>query len=61
MANAPATHDLASAPPPKPPWRLVTERLLRNRPALAGGGILAVLYFCATFAAFIGPYSPFTT
>jgi len=48
-------------PPPQSPWRIVARRLLRNRAALLGGGILLVFYFVALFAAPIAPYSPYAT
>jgi len=44
-------------PKPRSPWRIAWRHLLRNRMALAGGVILAILYFLALFAGFFAPYS----
>ncbi len=41
----------------KSPWRIAWRHLLRNRIAVTGGVILAILYFLALFAGFFGPYS----
>jgi peptide/nickel transport system permease protein len=38
------------------PWRVFWRRLKRQRVALAGGGILVVLYTLALFTGFIAPY-----
>jgi peptide/nickel transport system permease protein len=43
------------------PWRLVLRRLRRNRAALTGAAILALLYLAALLAGFLAPYSPYTT
>lgn len=42
--------------PAQTPLRLAWERLRRNRPAVVGGIVLAVLYGMATFAPFLSPY-----
>ena len=41
-------------------WQLAWRKLLRHRLALAGGGVLLLLYAAALFAGFIAPYGPFT-
>jgi peptide/nickel transport system permease protein len=46
------------AEPIRSPSRIFIGRLLRNRVALTGGGILIVLYLMAIFGSFIGPYDP---
>ena len=56
-AAAPAAnerYDLASQ------WQLAWRKLLRHRLALAGGGVLLLLYAAALFAGFMAPYGPFT-
>ena len=41
-------------------WQLAWRKLIRHRLALAGGGVLLLLYVAALFAGFIAPYGPFT-
>ena len=41
-------------------WQLAWRKLIRHRLALAGGGVLLLLYAAALFAGFIAPYGPFT-
>ena len=41
-------------------WQLAWRKLLRHRLALAGGGVLLLLYAAALFAGFVAPYGPFT-
>ena len=41
-------------------WQLAWRKLLRHRLALAGGGVLLLLYVAALFAGFMAPYGPFT-
>ena len=41
-------------------WQLAWRKLLRHRLALAGGGVLLLLYAAALFAGFMAPYGPFT-
>ena len=41
-------------------WQLAWRKLIRHRLALAGGGVLLLLYVAALFAGFIPPYGPFT-
>lgn len=40
------------------PWALMLRRLVRNRIAMTGAGILFVFYFGAIFADFLSPYHP---
>lgn len=65
MTAAPASAGAGSAPgevrkaePIRSPWKIFITRLLRNRVALTGGGILIILYLMAIFGSFIGPYDP---
>ena len=46
----------AEAKAPLSPWQLFWQRLKRRKIAMAGGGILVVLYLIALFAGFIAPY-----
>jgi peptide/nickel transport system permease protein len=46
----------AEAKAPLSPWQLFWQRLKRRKIAMAGGGILIVLYLIALFAGFIAPY-----
>jgi len=46
----------AEAEAPLSPWQLFWQRLKRRKIAMAGGGILIVLYLIALFAGFIAPY-----
>jgi len=41
---------------PLSPWQLFWQRLRRRKIAMAGGGILIVLYLVALFAGFVAPY-----
>ena len=41
-------------------WQLAWRKLIRHRLALAGGGILLLLYVAALLAGFVAPYGPFT-
>ena len=41
-------------------WQLAWRKLIRHRLALAGGGVLLLLYVAALFAGFIAPHGPFT-
>jgi peptide/nickel transport system permease protein len=50
------TETFAKAAGMESPWRIFWRRLRRQRLALAGGLILAVLYFVALVAGFIAPY-----
>lgn len=38
-------------------WRLIGRRFIRNRAALVGGVVIALMYLTAAFANFIAPYS----
>ena len=38
-------------------WRLIGRRFVRNKAALAGGVVIALLYLSAAFANFLAPYS----
>jgi peptide/nickel transport system permease protein len=49
-----AAEDLAFASQ----WRLMWLRFRRHRLALAGGAVLLMMYFCATFCEFLAPLSP---
>ncbi|MCD6384708.1 ABC transporter permease, partial [Candidatus Sumerlaeota bacterium] len=40
------------------PWALMMRRLIRNRIAMSGAGVLIVLYLGAIFADFLSPYHP---
>ena len=53
-ANAPAASD-ARLSASISPARLIWRRFLRNRLAIAGGIVLALLYLCALLADFISP------
>jgi peptide/nickel transport system permease protein len=46
---------IAEAKVPLSPWQLFWHRLKRRKIAMAGGGILIVLYLVALFAGFIAP------
>ncbi len=48
----------AKADPIRSPGQIFLSRLLRNRVAMSGAAILALLYLTAIFGAFIGPYDP---
>ena len=41
-------------------WQFAWRKLLRHRLALAGGGVLLLLYAAALSAGFVAPYGPFT-
>ncbi len=41
---------------PLSPWQLFRQRLRRRKIAMAGGGILILLYSVALFAGFVAPY-----
>jgi len=63
MADAPRTPIAAQAPPQaagerisKSQGRIVWEQFRRHKVALAGGGILVVMYLMAVFAGFLAPY-----
>jgi peptide/nickel transport system permease protein len=51
-----STISSAEAKAPLSPWQLFWQRLQRRKIAMAGGGILIVLYLVALFAGFIAPY-----
>ncbi|MCI0651779.1 MAG: ABC transporter permease [Planctomycetes bacterium] len=46
----------AAAPSARGPWRNVWLRLRKNRIAMAGAAILALLYIVSCFAGFLAPY-----
>lgn len=53
-----AGEEQAYEPEPASPARLAWRRLRRNRSAIIGATILAVMYLITTFGSFVEPYDP---
>jgi peptide/nickel transport system permease protein len=50
--------ELKQMPKGRAPWKIILRRLVRNRSAIIGGVILAVLYLAMILGRFISPYDP---